>query len=237
MIADSKTPRVVAIHQPNFFPWLGYFHKIVNCDVFMFLDDVEFSKGSYTNRSRIKTDGREKWLSMPVQYKSTATIAEIQIGQTDWVDEHKKKLSAAYGKASQFSSVFPYIENIYDNGPKRSVAAFNASAICAIAKLLDLSTTLVSSSDYAAPGRNEHKLCALIQAVDGHTYLSGKGGANYQSEQTFANAGITLQYSQFKPAEYPQLGSDFVAGLSILDALFNIGVDATRGLLFAAKSA
>lgn len=228
MNSTESQSRIVAIHQPNFFPWLGYFYKIAHSDVFIFFDDVEFSKGSYTNRCRICTEGNPKWLTLPIQYKSTATIADIQLGQDNWQDKHKRALHGAYRRAPYFDTVFPVIEQIYDRSATNSVGAFNIDVITELVSLFGLQVKLLKSSGFNAPGRNEDKLCALVNMVGGTHYLSGKGGRNYQSVETYEAAGIALQYTDFSPVEYPQSSETFQPGLSVLDAMFNVGIDATR---------
>jgi len=231
MTNGGTTRRTVAIHQPNFFPWLGYFHKIARSDAFVFLNDVEFSKGSYTNRAQILTGGKQKWLSMPIQYKSSANIEDIQIGQGDWVDQHKRMLLGAYRKASEFDAVFPIVERLYDSADKSSVGAFNVFVIEALASQLNLETEFHSSSRIDAPGKKEEKLCSIIVSLGGNQYLSGQGGQKYQSEEAYSREGIDLTYTTFSARPYPQLGETFTPGLSILDALFNVGLARTRELI------
>lgn len=221
----------VAIHQPNFFPWLGYFHKLKNSDIFVFLDDVEFSKGSYINRSQVRVGGQAKWLTMPVKYRSTAEIRHTEIGSTDWRDKHLQILTQNYKGASFFDQVMPFVEWLYRDSEHRYVAPLNIDVITAIAKELAIDTQLVVASDIPTEGRADKKLCGLIKEVGGTRYLSGRGGRNYQSPETFEQAEIELIYTSFKVLPYAQNGAEFLAGLSILDALFNLGFDGVQQAL------
>lgn len=226
--ASNTDDVVVAVHQPNFFPWLGYFAKMKTADVFFFFDDVEFSKGSYTNRSQIKVGDGAKWLTLPVQYKSSADIKDIKLAQKDWRQDHLRVLEGAYRKAPAFSATMALIERLYDGAPIETLGAFNIAILTQLAERLDIETRLERSSAIPTAGRADERLCQLVTAAGGSVYLSGSGGKKYQSDETYAAANIELRYSTFKPLPYEQHGGEFLPGLSILDVLFNVGIHGAR---------
>ncbi len=222
---------IVSIHQPNFMPWLGYFYKIAQSDTFIFLNDAEFSKGSYTNRSKILVNAKSKWLTVPIQYESSRAINEVAIGATDWRDRHLSVLKQNYRKSKYFEEIYPIVESIYSNESHLLLANFNIEIIKRLCKLLDIKTKTLLSSDYHIKERGDIRLRLLLEKIGGTDYLSGSGGRNYQEDDTFISAGIKLHYSDFSPKPYNQLSSEFVPGLSIVDALFNIGSKEVSSML------
>ena len=227
---------IVAIHQPNYLPWLGYFHKIARADVFVFLDDVQFSKGSYTNRVRILRDGRAAWLTQPVRHGLGQPINAVGFAQPDWPQRHRDGLRGAYGRAACFRQLWSEIAALYDDLPAAGLAAVNQVLIERIAGRLGLDCEFRLSSALGHGAQSgDARLAALVAEIaPSGTYLSGAGGANYQSEATFTAAGLTLAYGDYTPPRYDQGGGDFLAGLSIVDAVFALGWESTRTLLAGA---
>jgi hypothetical protein len=226
---------IVAIHQPNYLPWLGYFHKIAAADVFVFLSDVQFSKGSYTNRVRIKQDGKPRWLTVPVSHAFGDPIDAVRCAGADWVGSHLDTLRGAYGKTAAFAEVWQSVEALFANLPESSLATVNEALVTRIADRLGLKCRFERAAALGVPaGRSDDRLVALTAAVDPRgTYLSGKGGAKYQDPEKFARAGLHLAYTNFIPEPYRQPGApgDFTSGLSLLDAVFNIGWSRTAELV------
>lgn len=227
---------VVAIHQPNFFPWLGYFDKIARADVFVVLDNVQFSKtgGTWSNRVRILRDGRAVWLTMPVErsFHGVRQVREMQIADGSWRARALGGIRAGYRRAPYFNEVFRLVEELIAT-PTELVAEFNLTVVRALADRLGLAAgKLVSSSALGIEGTGTDLLVKAVQAVGGGTYLCGGGAQGYQEDERFANAGIDLVQQMFRHPAYPQLGgNEFVPGLSILDALMNCGFAGTRELV------
>ena len=230
--ASQRT--VAAIHQPNYLPWLGYFHKIAQADVFVFLETVQFSKGSYTNRVQILRDGKPAWLTQPIKQALGQSIETVGFAEPDWPRRHLDTLHGAYRGAAFFREIFPNLEALLIDAPQDSLAAANRHVIEGLAARLGLTPRFVRDGRLGV-GRTDggDRLVALVDAVaPGAVYLSGKGGASYQDETKFAKAGLTLHYSAFAPRPYPQMGGGaFVPGLSIVDALFSLGIEGTRALI------
>ena len=223
---------IIAIHQPNYLPWLGYFAKIARADVFVFLDDVQYSKGSYTNRVQIARGGAPVWLTLPVQHEFGAAISDMAIARADWSRAHRDILRQAYGRAEFFKQVWQELELWLDKATG-GLAAVNAGLIEVIARRLGLAARFVTSSALGIAADDADVRLAAIAArlAPGGTYLSGAGGAKYQAETIFSAKGITLSYSTFKPEPYPRSGDPFIPGLSIVDALFHLGFDGTAALV------
>ena len=234
MIGD---PRVVAIHQPNFFPWLGYFAKLARADVFVLLDHVQFQKkgGNWTNRVQVLTGGdREGWLTAPVDrsYHGTKPINEIAIDDTrPWRQKLLKTIVANYARAAHFDDAFPVVEELIGH-PSRLLAELNENAIRRLAGEIGLPTRhIVCSSSLEPAGSATDLLIELVRAVDGDVYLSGGGAEGYQEPDKFEAAGIELRMQDFEHPVYPQGTGGFVPGLSVIDPLLHLGPEGTRRLL------
>lgn len=216
---------IAAIHQPNFLPWAGFFHKMARADRFVFLDSVPFTKGGYTNRVRIKTASGPQWLTVPVlsKGKSGQPIREVQYDPVvDWRSKVVRTLQANYGRCPHYSLYAGPIEQILRTGGD-SLADLNIRLIEYVADLLDMRTPTTRSSQMNSQGKAADLLIALCQELGADTYLSGSGAADYQDEQTFQKAGVRLTYTGFVHPTYPQAFGDFQAGLSIVDLLFHCG--------------
>jgi len=237
VLAERAAARVVAIHQPNFFPWLGYFDKLARADVFVVLDDAQFPKtgGTWTNRVSVRVNGAALRVTAPVRRPAhgVAMIKDIEVDDTKgWRANLAKTLAQAYARAPAYREVWPVIEPLIHH-PAASIGAFNLQAIRALCGVLGLDPgKLVESSTLGVTSTATARLIELVAAVGGGAYLCGGGSAGYQEDDKFDAAGLALHYQAFAHPTYPQHGGGaFVPGLSILDALFELGPAGTRALL------
>jgi len=222
----------VAIHQPNFLPWPGYFAKLMQADIFVLLDDAQFSKNNIINRVRILGDTAPRWLTLPVAMHLGQSIAETFPAKPDWRRAALALLHNTYGKAAHFKALWPGVESWFASAPDAGLAAINRHFITAIAGYLDIATPMHLSSALGIAGQSDDRLVAIVQHLaPGGCYLSGKGGAGYQDPAKFSVAGLTLEYYRFTPRPYNQGRADFQPGLSVLDPLFHLGRDGCLDLL------
>jgi hypothetical protein len=229
---------IVGIHQPNFMPWLGYFYKMAVADKFVYLDNVPYSKGSYTNRVQIKTQGGPRWLTVPVLTSGKLGQNIVELVADDhsaWRKKTLATLDGSYRKCPHFKTYFGDIQRIISSGPA-NLADLNIELIEYFAGQLGIATQTgklrrVRSSALAAQGKATDLLTAICKELGADTYLSGSGGANYQDEQAFAAAGLKLIYAKYKHPAYPQAFGEFVSGLTIADLLFNCGPESTAILV------
>ena len=220
---------IVAIHQPNFLPWCGFFAKMAAADVFILLDDAQISKPSYVTRTSIRTGGQAKWLTLPANTAGAPPIREVTFAREASSDNHLKRFSQDYAKAPAFAEIMPQLEEAYDDLGE-TVCDFNIRLLEMARRCLGVSTPMVRASDFALADVGGDRLIKLVKAVGGTTYLSGKGGENYQDPAKFDAAGIALDVRAYSPVPYEAGRFDFIPGLSIIDALFVKGADA-RALL------
>lgn len=234
-MADKK---VVAIHQPNFFPWLGYFHKIVVADMFIVLDNVQFPKkgGTWSNRVRVFVSGQPAWLTIPVDraYHGVRRINQVYLKNVyPWRNKILRTLQLNYRRAPFFEEVFPVLFELVKNATN-SLAEYNLSLIRTLMKELqfDVSKMILASTLLDAKEKGTELLILLVKAVGGTAYLCGGGAEGYQEDDKFAEAGLELRYQNFQHPVYPQIHTNaFVPGLSIIDPLMNCGFKNTFKLL------
>jgi hypothetical protein len=220
----------VGIHQPNYVPWCGYFAKIAACDVFVFLDDAEISPGqSYVYRSQLRDFQHAFWLSQPSIRHQHQLIHDVCFSTPNWALSHLSKITQTYRKAPYYKEVMELITPIFSEAGNHLVP-FNIDMIQAICSYLDIRCRLEISSKLHPIGTSDERLISLVQLVGGETYISGKGGQNYQDPAKFNEAGIQLEIRTYTPIPYPQTHGEFIGGLSILDAMFNLGKK-TRDIL------
>jgi hypothetical protein len=217
---------VVAAHQPNFAPWLGFFDKALHSDVLVMLDTVQFIKRGYQNRTRIKAANGPQWLTVPVTSKGRYDQAtrDVEIDETArWRAVQLRTLQSALAKAPYKDAVFDLVEPIYARDDVHSLVEFNMAIIRGVTERLGIPTRLVLASELELTGSSTRLMLSLTQAVGGDVYLSGPTGRHYLEPELFTEAGVTLRYHEFTAFEYPQLHGAFVPGLSCLDYIANCG--------------
>jgi hypothetical protein len=223
--------RVVAIHQPNFLPWLGYFDKIARSDVFIFLDNVQFPKtgGTWSNRVKMIVAGEARWITAPIRrgFHGLAQINEIEwADEQPWRTKLLKMLASSYARAPHYRDTMTLLEKLILLD-EVNLGRYNIAIICAIADRIGLRNEhCVTSSSIGGQGKASELLINLTRKVGGDCYLCGGGADGYQEDEAFAEAGLELRYQSFAHPVYTQAGGhEFVPGLSIVDALMNIGFE------------
>lgn len=209
---------MTAIHQPNYWPWLGYFRKMAKADIFVLLDNVQYSKNSYINRVQIRVAGGTPWLTVPISYRLGDPISAVE--PLAWANHHLNKLKATYQHAQHFDCVWEQIQSLISVASSfTNLAALNTYLIRECARALGITCQIISASRIPVNGATgDDRLIAIMHAVNrGGTYLSGEGGKGYQDVEKFRQAGFTVQYVNNEHFAYPY------AHLSVLDAVFHLG--------------
>jgi len=209
---------ICAIHQPNFFPWLGYFDKISRADTFIFLDKVLFSKGSLTNRVKVAVCEKEHWLTCPIIRKSFVPINDIEINETtNWRKSALQTIRCNYAKTPHYKQVFPFIESLF-NYDSHNLADFNMNAIKKICEYCQIQCQFKKESELGAEGKSTELLVNLIRSVGANHYMAGGGAAGYQDDDFFEKNDVGLLFQEFKIKPY-RVPEEFIPGLSIIDYL------------------
>ena len=227
--------KTVVIHQPDFLPWLGFFHRLRQADLYIALDHVQFVTGtsrSWTHRDRIKTAAGPRWLSLRVRKTSLGTaIHDIALAPDDgWRAKSLQLLRESYGGAAHFDEVFPRIEALYARGDEK-LADMNFASIGLLGDMLGAMPPVLRSSELSPAGTRNAMLVDLLGKVGATDYLSGLGARAYFDPQPFAAAGIEVRWQAFRHPVYPQLHGEFVPSLSAIDMLLNCGIDRSREIL------
>lgn len=224
--------RVLGAHQPNFLPWLPYFAKIATCDVFVILDDAQYPQGSWVNRVRLDLPGGMQWLSVPVHAHLSSLIHQVSIDYSrDWVKKALASLRQAYSRHAHFQTLFPGLEEIFLRRPGR-LLELNLSLLDWALNWLGLTPQLVFSSRLQTSGRGSRRLVELCQQLQASHYLAGEGARNYEDVQLYQDAGVAYRMQSFAPPQYcDRRGRPRTPGLSVLDALMELGPQGVRQLL------
>ena len=214
---------IVAIHQPNYIPWLGFFHKMNSSDIFILLDNVKHSKSSYTHRNSIKSNDKELLISIPLKNKESLIneliISDPKINLT----KHWRIIESNYRKAKNWKYLYQELEEIFNKDWYRLVELNNA-LIKLLKDKLEISTQIIIASDLEnIEGEGSDRNLNICKRLNASVYLSGSGARAYNNEESFKEAEIKIQYNQFVHPEYSQLGDNFIHRLSVIDLLFNCG--------------
>lgn len=216
---------LVAIHQPEYLPWLGYFEKMSRADVFVLLDNVQFSKGDFHNRTRIKGAAGAQWLTVPVHAGSSATIREVEVAGHGWEAKHWRSLVSSYSRAAFFGEWAGEFEAFYRQSAAR-LLDYSVGALELVARAFGLRRNWVLASDLKARGRKSELVLNICRELGADAYYSGRSGSAYLRREEFERAGVEIRVQDFKHPVYEQLfpdGDGFTPNLSAVDLLFNCG--------------
>lgn len=217
---------IVAVHQPQYLPWLGYFDKMLRADVFCYLDNVQFKKNEWQNRNRIKSSQQWIWLTVPVKYRFPQKMNEVAVDNaTKWGKKHLQSLSANYGKAPFFKEYISDLAEVIERNWE-TISDLNIEMIEKIRKAIGLSDKkTVVASKMSLSSDPTDRLIDICLSVGADTYLSGIDGAKYMDLDRFKEKGIEVKFQEYTHPTYPQLHGEFMSHLSVVDLLFNCGPD------------
>ena len=215
---------IVAVHQPQYLPWLGYFDKIDKADVFVLLDTVQFKKNEWQNRNKIKTAQGWQWLTVPVMYKYPQQINEVPINnRVNWQHKHRQALVSNYRKALYFDVVAAVLDEVLSS-PWEYIAQLNVEVVRRLVQMLGIKTQIYVASELGEfPQDPDERLVALSRHFGAGTYLAGIGGREYMNLDTYKEWGVEVIFQDFQHPVYNQLFGDFEPFMSIVDLLSNHG--------------
>jgi len=216
----------VVISQSMLFPWVGMLEQIRLADVYIFYDDVQFSKGGFTNRVQIKTPQGSRWLTVPLDaLKLGQSIEEVAIKEkAAWVERHLEFLRQSLKGAPFFDDAMDVVQTVYEGGYS-NIGSLARESVLSVARyygLLD-KTRLVDVKDLGVPGSGSERVLAIVKAVAGNSYITGHGAKHYLDHDLFEGANITVKYMDYRKVEYPQLHGEFTPYVSSLDLIANCG--------------
>lgn len=221
--------KLVVIHQPDFIPYIGFFDRLLKADIYVVLDNVQYvrrNKDQWTNRDQIKTRNGLKWLTANVKKADSQTnINKIYLcDEHDWRKKCKNILYSNYCNTPWYESVNPYVEKIF-NFNCELLIDFNMNAICVINEILDIKTEIILASDLHPEGKKDELNINIMKKLGYTQYLSGMGAKAYCNEKIYEENGIKIMWQDFQHPIYPQQFGDFIPYLSIVDMLYNCGIE------------
>lgn len=217
---------IIGILQPGYLPWLGFFEQLYRSDVFVIYDDVQYDKGSWRNRNRIKTANGIQWLTVPVllSHKDHPQICEVRIDNTaKWRKKHMEAIRQSYARAPYFARYFSIFQRTFEYSWEYLID-LDIHLISELVHALGLpERPIVRSSTLEIRGGRIDRLINICRHFDADTFYEGASGVNYIDPALFRENGIAVKFQDYRHPEYPQLYGDFVPYLSLIDLLFNCG--------------
>jgi len=222
---------IVAINQPAYLPWLGYFHRIIASDIYVVLDHVQFEKNSFTNRNKIRTQDSSLMLTVPVQTKGKFGALQINTlniaPNSNWARKHKASMILNYSKAPYFDRYFPFFKSIYDKPPGRFCELVN-EINAYLMDSLDIHADIRYSSQMNVDGQKSDLVFNLCRQLGATTYLSGSLGRDYLEVEKFEQSNILVRYHDYEHPVYDQFYKNFESNMSVIDLLFNHGENSSK---------
>lgn len=228
---------ILSIHQPSYFPWLGLLDKINKSDKFIILDNVQLADRAYQHRNIFlnNSNGKEHLLTLNISKKGyrNKQIKDITLSSNEWQKKHLSFFQYNYKKHPFYDEVMQNIENIYLKEYTYLIDVLYDSLIATLNMFkidveIDFASNIIQNSSL----KKEELILDIVQNSKASTYLSGTGAKSYQDEKNFEGKNIKLIYQEFKHPKYIQFNQkNFIAGLSSLDVLFNLGINESHKLL------
>ena len=215
----------IVIHQPQYFPYIGFFHKLSLADVYVVMDNTEFNKEGFIHRNKIITPSGYMWLTIPL-IKESKIIKNIKINnKLPWRKKHLKSIECYYKNSPHFNEIFPKIKKII-NKESLTLHELDLELIKYLLEYLGINIKIVTESSLKISGKSNERLINICKSINANTYISGPGSKGYIDENLFNKAGISLVYQRFEHPQYEQRFSDnnnFFPNMGIIDLLFNKG--------------
>ncbi len=228
---------IVAIHQPEHLPWLGFLHKASFSDCLIILDNVQYRKNYFQNRNRIRTASGDCWVTVPIKkHELSRLINQIEITNiNNWTEKYWKTINMNYCKAPHFQKYRHYFETLLQT-PWNRLIDINMEVIRYLFEMFGVNPQLILASSLTnARGTSGELLLSLCKEVGAKQYLSGISGREYLDETLFKTENIKVQYQEFYHPIYKQVYEPFKPCMSAIDMLFNCGDEA--GSLLISSSA
>ncbi len=224
---------VLASHQPDFFPWMGYFYKIFQSDIFVFSDNVQYSKTGRHNYNLILTKNGPLRVTMPIHYHAI-NLNDLQLAVDEkTISKLLKTLTMEYSKAPHYSEAYPVIEELLIGSlEQENLASFNYACImkfCELFGLFSEGREFYISSNLDLKNRRDARIIEMCKLLNADAYFSGTAAKDYHIEDDYRKNGIALIYSDYEPIVYPQIGNPPSINMCSIDYVMNCGFILPRG--------
>jgi hypothetical protein len=221
----------IAITQSNYVPWRGYFDLINYVDEFIFFDEVQYTRRDWRNRNLIRNVEKKIWITIPVNSKGKyfSNILDMKIADQKWFKKHLDLISHNYKKSKYFNETYPFFEQIFKMNRQDKLYLINRNIIVEICKYLKINTKFNYSEDIAISFKEKDPSLRLIEICkkqNATTYVTGPAAKSYLDENLFTRENIKIKFFDYKECKkYQQSGENFIPKLSIIDCIFNCGVN------------
>lgn len=233
----SHMNKLIAIMQPTYMPWLGYFSMIDQAEEFIFLDNVQLVNRSWQVRNKIKFGEAEKMLTIPVnkdKARDDRLIYVTAYSGEDWKKSHLGQIRQAYSKSLYFNEIMPFIENLYKKH-YFSIGEMNELIIMEICKKIGIKTPFFLATTMNVSGHKDGLLVNICKERNADAYLSAQGSAAYIEASNpageFGKNNIELYYLNYEHPCYNQICGKFIPYIGIYDLLFNEGFEAALDII------
>ncbi|WP_217596215.1 WbqC family protein [Cohnella sp. GbtcB17] len=217
----------VAILQSNYLPWKGYFDIINDVDLFIFYDDVQYTKNDWRNRNKIKTSDGTQWITIPIGAQNDLLINEVEVKGDVWKRKHFNSIKANYSRAPFYKNYKDFLETFYFGHEWTNLSEINQYLIVELSRILGIKTLFARSQDFSSTGNKTNRLISLLKEVEATHYISGPAAKSYLNTEAFYENNIELIYKGYEGYPiYPQSGATFEHSVSIIDLLFHTGAKA-----------
>jgi len=211
----------IAIHQPQYFPWPPYMHKVMSADIFVYLDTVQFSKNGLQNRNQIKTSQGPQWLTVAVKHEFGRSILDTPLAEVNATVKHWKTLQANYARTPGFQRWKDELHDLLHQEFRTIDEVAIASTEWMIDKLGISNKRLRASEIPETHGRASELVASICEALEADQYLTGTGALDYMQAEDFKLINCKVLVQRWNPFSFQQAHGDFIANLSTLDLLLN----------------
>jgi len=225
----------VAISQPNYLPWIGYFDLISNVDAFVILDDAQYTRRDWRNRNRFKTISGVSWLSVPVEAKQHQglKINDVKTCGLKWMEKHWNFIHHNYSKSPYYKNVSEVLKPFYfQNSETINLCQFNVEITTALLNYLGINTPIKLASSFMVTGSASSRLAQICSSLDASHYVSGPAAKSYLDERNFEERNIEVTWFDYPSyPKYCQQWGQFESNLSALDVMMNVNPNAFIAML------
>ncbi len=218
----------IVISQPMYFPWVGILEQVRLSNIFVHYEDVQFTRGSYSNRVQVKTEGGTRWLTVPLRNQILGQrINEVEIDyRTDWQRSHRDILKQAHAKSKFRAEMFDLVDDVFSRQYDNLADLSKASMMSLIRYFgLEHGRTFIDSTDLAIGGSSSQRVIDICVRLDAGHYITGHGARNYLEHEAFEATDIDVGYIGYGLSTYGQLHGTFTPFVTALDLIANCGKD------------
>jgi len=227
----------ISIHQPTYWPWLGLLNKVALSDIFIILDNVEASKGSFQYRNLFLCNNKAKYVTLPVNLHNRPLLSDLKFKDSNWKKKQLSLIADYYRRSDYFHDIFPEVIDVYEDYQSNSSCGLIINSMLKCFELFDINVIVKKASDLNLTKKKGMLVLEICQKLKVSTYISGQGAIAYMNKdliEDFSKAGIQLKWQTFTHPTYYQgnKSPNFIEGLSSLDLLFHNGIENSRSILY-----